>query len=72
MKGVISPEWQRLGERSALSDIMSLYVPSFFIFLGMSLVSPILPIYARSYDVSYALASLAISMYAIGRFIADI
>ncbi len=59
-------------ERSALSDIMSLYVPSFFIFLGMSLVSPILPIYARSYGVSYALASLAISMYAIGRFIADI
>lgn len=51
---------------------MSLYVPSFFIFLGMSLVSPILPIYARSYGVSYALASLAISMYAIGRFIADI
>ena len=62
----------RLGERSALSDVMSIYVPSFFIFLGMSLISPILPLYARSFDVSYALASLAISMYAIGRFLADI
>ncbi|MBS7637408.1 MFS transporter [Candidatus Bathyarchaeota archaeon] len=72
MEGGIYGEWWRLVERSALSDIMSLYVPSFFIFLGMSLVSPILPIYARSYGVSYALASLAISMYAIGRFIADI
>jgi multidrug resistance protein len=51
---------------------MSIYVPSFFIFLGMSLISPILPIYARSFDVSYALASLAISMYAIGRFLADV
>jgi multidrug resistance protein len=51
---------------------MSIYVPSFFIFLGMSLISPILPLYARSFDVSYALASLAISMYAIGRFLADI
>jgi len=61
-----------LGERSALSDVMSIYVPSFFIFLGMSLISPILPLYARSFDVSYALASLAISMYAIGRFLADI
>lgn len=61
-----------MGERSVLSDVMSIYVPSFFIFLGIGLVSPILPIYARSYNVSYALASLAISMYAIGRFLADI
>jgi MFS family permease len=61
-----------LGERSALSDVMSIYVPSFFIFLGMSLISPILPLYARSFDVSYALASLAIPMYAIGRLLADI
>jgi len=38
----------------------------------MSIVSPILPIYARSFDVSYTLVSLAISMYAFGRFLADL
>lgn len=60
-----------MAERSKTSDILSIYVPSFFIFLGMSIISPILPIYAKSFDVSFALASMAISMYAIGRLILD-
>jgi multidrug resistance protein len=53
-------------------DVFSIYVPSFFIFLGMSIISPILPIYAESFNVNYTLVSLAISMYAFGRFLADI
>lgn len=40
--------------------------------VGMSIVSPILPIYATSFGVSYAVASLVISVYAFGRLIADI
>ena len=47
-------------------------MPSFFIFLGMGLVSPILPIYAKSFNVSYTLVSFAISAYALGRFVADL
>ena len=58
--------------RLAVMDVLSIYVPSFFIMLGMSIVSPILPLYAESFDVSYTLASLAISAYAFGRFLADI
>jgi len=61
-----------LADRSLMSDVLSIYVPSFFIMLGMSIVSPILPIYARSFDVSYTLASLAISAYAFGRLLADV
>lgn len=61
-----------MGERSLRMDILSIYVPSFFIFLGMSIISPILPIYAESFDVSYTLVSLAVSMYALGRFLADV
>jgi DHA1 family multidrug resistance protein-like MFS transporter len=53
-------------------DILSIYVPSFFIFLGMSIISPILPIYAESFNVNYTMVSLAISMYAFGRFLADV
>ncbi len=60
------------GERSLRMDVISIYVPSFFIFVGMSIVSPILPLYAKSFDVSYTLVSLAISAYAFGRFMADI
>lgn len=53
-------------------DILSIYVPSFFIFLGMSIISPILPIYAESFNVNYTMVSLAVSMYAFGRFMADV
>jgi len=59
-------------ERSLRMDVISIYVPSFFIFVGMSIISPILPMYAQSFDVSYTLVSLAISAYAFGRFLADI
>jgi DHA1 family multidrug resistance protein-like MFS transporter len=55
-----------------MSDVLSIYIPSFFIFLGMSIISPILPIYAESFNVNYTLVSLAISMYAFGRFLADV
>jgi len=53
-------------------DVLSIYVPSFFNMVGMSIVSPILPIYSRSFGVSYAIASLAISMNAFGRLMTDI
>ena len=59
-------------ERSLRMDILSIYVPSFFIFVGMSIVSPILPLFAKSFDVSYTMVSLAISSYAFGRLIMDI
>jgi len=61
-----------LGERSLRMDVISIYVPSFFLFVGMSIVSPILPLYAESFNVSYTMVSLAISSYAFGRFMADI
>jgi DHA1 family multidrug resistance protein-like MFS transporter len=61
-----------LAQRSLMLDVLSIYIPSFFIFLGMSIISPILPIYAQSFNVNYTLVSLAISMYAVGRFLADV
>jgi len=58
--------------RSRTAEILSIYIPAFFIFLGMGIVSPILALYASTFNVSFAEVSLAISMYAIGRFLADI
>jgi multidrug resistance protein len=59
-------------KRSVVIDVLSIYIPSFFNTVGMSIVSPILPIYAKSFEVSFAVASLAITIYAFGRFVADI
>src|SRR5512138_1635541 len=47
-------------------------MPTFFVFLGMSIVTPSLPLYAKSFGVSYTMVSLAVSMYAVGRLVADI
>jgi DHA1 family multidrug resistance protein-like MFS transporter len=59
-------------KRSVMTDVLSIYIPSFFNTVGMSIVSPILPVYARSFGVSFAVASLAITANAFGRFIADV
>ena len=60
-----------MGERSRTSDILSFYVPSFFIFVGMGIVSPVLTIYAKSFGVSIFLASMAITIYSVGRLVMD-
>jgi multidrug resistance protein len=58
-------------ERSRTSDILSIYVPSFFIFIGMGIVSPVLTIYAQSFGVSIFLAGMAITVYSVGRLVMD-
>src|SRR5947207_8330334 len=43
----------------------------FVIMLGFGIVAPILPLYARSFGVSYEAASLLISAFAFARLITD-
>src|SRR5690349_17808788 len=43
----------------------------FVIQLGFGLVAPVLPLYARSFGVSYDAASLLISVYAFARLLSD-
>jgi len=59
-------------KRSVVKDILSIYVPAFFIMTGLSVITPVLSIYARSFGVPYTLATLAVSMYAVGRLFADL
>ncbi len=51
---------------------MSLYIPGFFLNLGWAIVSPILPLYAESFDIPYALVGLVITANALGRILSDI
>src|ERR671925_315275 len=43
----------------------------FVIMLGFGMIAPILPLYARSFGVSYDAASLLISAFALMRLVAD-
>lgn len=60
-----------MSERSRTSDILSIYVPSFFIFVGMGIISPVLAIYAQSFGVSIFLAGMAITVLSLGRLVMD-
>jgi MFS family permease len=51
---------------------VNLSVVSAFVFLGVSVVSPILPQYARAFNVSVALTGWAISAYALARVLTDL
>jgi len=62
----------RVTRRGKMGDVLTIYVPSFFNMVGMSIVSPIIPIYSESFGVDFAVASLAITIFAFGRFITDI
>lgn len=60
-----------MAERSRTNDILSIYVPSFFIFVGMGIVSPVLTLYAQSFGVSIFLAGMTITVYSVGRLVMD-
>jgi len=59
-------------DRSFLQFAITLYIPGFFINLGFSIVSPILPIYAESFGIPYALVGMVTTANALGRLLSDI
>ena len=60
--------------REILSDraVTTVIVLAFILMVGTGLVLPILPLYARSFGVSYGEAGLLISAYAGARLVADL
>jgi DHA1 family multidrug resistance protein-like MFS transporter len=59
-------------QKSQLVTVLNLSVVTFLVLLGLSMVAPILPSYAESFQVSYALVGFVISSFAITRMILDI
>src|SRR5256886_17436410 len=67
-----SPE-EKVSARQILSD-PAVRIPVLLVFvimLGFGIVAPILPLYARSFGVSYDAASLLISSFAFARLVFD-
>jgi MFS family permease len=52
--------------------ILSVYLPSFLLSFGSGMLSPTLPLYARSFGVSYQLVGLAMAADGIGALLAGL
>jgi len=59
-------------DRSLLNFAITLYIPVFFVQLGVGIVTPIMPLYARSFGISYALVGMVTTITALGRIMVNI
>lgn len=48
------------------SQILSLYLPALILSLGMGIIAPVLPVYAKSFDIGIGLASMVLVGYQVG------
>ncbi len=52
--------------------ILPVFIPTFLLRLGSGLLVPILPLYAKSFDISYSLVGLVLAAEGIGHLIGDL
>ena len=60
---------ERLPSRSSILTrelVLSLYVPALVISLGIGIVTPVLPAYAKSFNIGFGEASLVFVVYQLG------
>jgi len=55
----------------SLGTVLNLSLVTLLVLLGLSMVSPILPTYAESFQVSYTLVGFVVSSFAVTRMILD-
>src|SRR5262245_40631193 len=53
-------------------QFLTLYFPAFVLALGYSIATPAIPIFAKSFDTGFAIASLVIVFHALGGLIAAV
>jgi hypothetical protein len=53
-------------------QFLTLYFPAFVLALGYSIATPAIPVFAKSFDTGFAVASLVIVVHALGGLIAAV
>src|SRR5512132_3282406 len=56
----------------AYDQVLTLYFPAFVFALGYSIATPAIPVFAKSFDTGFGVASLVIVMHALGGLIAAV
>jgi MFS family permease len=54
------------------AQLLTLYFPAFVLALGASIATPAIPVFAKSFDTGFAVASLVIVVHALGGLIAAV
>jgi MFS family permease len=66
-------ECQKSGDGVVSStQLLTLYFPAFVLALGASIATPAIPVFAKSFDTGFAVASLVIVVHALGGLIAAV
>ena len=65
-----APEQRGGGSLLSVQQSLSLYLPALVLSLGTGIIAPVLPIYAKSFDISFGIASLALIVYQVGSLVA--
>lgn len=60
------------GESSVRRLVFSLYLPEFVLSLGMTVAIPLIPLYAKTFDVSLGTATLVASAIGFGAILSDV
>jgi MFS family permease len=60
-----------LYEEGSVFNVLNLSLVTFLVLLGLSMVAPILPTYAESFQVSYTLVGMVVSSFAVTRMALD-
>jgi DHA1 family multidrug resistance protein-like MFS transporter len=66
-----SPGGERGGIISSF-QFLTLYFPAFVLALGYSIATPAIPVFAKSFDTGFAVASLVIVVHALGALLATV
>ena len=58
--------------RIAWGSVYTLYLPAFILALGTGVATPALPVFARSFDISFGTASLVIVLHLAGTALSSV
>jgi MFS family permease len=72
MAKLIDPEKIETGGVLSPYQFLTLYFPGFVLALGYSIATPAIPVFVKSFDIGFGVASLVIVMSALGELVAAV
>jgi MFS family permease len=72
MTTVVNPTNKDSESAHSSEQMLTLYFPAFVFALGASIATPAIPVFAKSFDTGFGVASLVIVMHALGGLVAAV